>query len=109
MASRTKAMLPPGVSAQDFQTALKEWEKIVGPEYVFAQPENLASYSKVMIPDDDALHQPSGAVAPANVEEIQAILKVANHYRIPLWVISTGKNLGYGSAAPVRLCLISNG
>ena len=53
-----------------------------------------------MIPHDEALHQPSGAVAPANVEEIQAILKVANHYRIPLWVISTGKNLGYGSAAP---------
>jgi 4-cresol dehydrogenase (hydroxylating) len=100
MANRTQAMLPPGVSAQDFQTALKEWEKIVGSEYVFAQPENLASYSKIMIPDDEALHRPSGAVAPANVEEIQAILKVANRYRLPLWMISTGKNLGYGSAAP---------
>jgi len=100
MPNPAKATLPPGVSAQDFQAAIKEFQNIVGSDFVFAEPERLVSYSKIMIPDDVSLHQPSGAVAPASVEEIQAILKVANRYRIPLWVISTGKNLGYGSAAP---------
>jgi hypothetical protein len=39
---------------------------------------------------------------PDSVEQIQAILKVLNQHRIPVYPISTGKNLGYGAAAPVR-------
>ncbi len=31
---------------------------------------------------------------------MQAIVRVANKYRIPLYAISTGKNLGYGGSAP---------
>jgi 4-cresol dehydrogenase (hydroxylating) len=34
------------------------------------------------------------------VEEIQAIVRIANERRTPLWPISRGKNLGYGYAAP---------
>jgi 4-cresol dehydrogenase (hydroxylating) len=93
-------MLPPGVSATEFDFAIKEFQKIVGAEWVFYEPESLVGYSKIMVPDEDVRYQPSAAVAPDGVEQIQAILKVANHYKIPLWMISTGKNLGYGSAAP---------
>ncbi|WP_437280418.1 FAD-binding oxidoreductase [Sorangium sp. So ce375] len=42
----------------------------------------------------------SGAVLPRSVEEVQAVLAVANQYGIPLWTVSTGRNLGYGGAAP---------
>ncbi len=41
------------------------------------------------------------AVAPDNVEEVQKVVKIANAYKIPLYTISTGKNLGYGGSAPV--------
>ena len=34
------------------------------------------------------------------VEQVQAIVKIANTYKIPLWTISTGKNLAYGGSAP---------
>ncbi|EIN6486198.1 FAD-binding protein [Campylobacter coli] len=34
------------------------------------------------------------------MEEVQAIVKIANEFKIPLFPISTGKNLGYGSCAP---------
>ena len=44
---------------------------------------------------------PSAAVAPSNVEQVQAIVKIANAYKFPLWTVSTGRNLGYGGAAPV--------
>jgi hypothetical protein len=37
---------------------------------------------------------PAGAFRPKTVEEIQDILKIANKFHIPLWVISRGKNLG---------------
>lgn len=32
--------------------------------------------------------------SPNSVEELQKVLKVANQYRIPVWTISRGKNLG---------------
>jgi FAD/FMN-containing dehydrogenase len=31
---------------------------------------------------------------------VQQIVRIANHYRIPLYPISTGRNLGYGGPAP---------
>jgi FAD/FMN-containing dehydrogenase len=31
-------------------------------------------------------------VAPAKVEEVQQIVRIANRYRIPLYPISTGRN-----------------
>ena len=40
-------------------------------------------------------HTPSGAVRPEKVDEVQAILREANRFRIPLWTVSRGKNLGY--------------
>jgi len=42
----------------------------------------------------------SAAVAPAQVEQVQQIVGIANRYRIPLYAISTGRNLGYGGSAP---------
>ena len=50
---------------------------------------------------DQTVHVSSAAVAPIDVEEIQAIVRIANEFKIPLWPISRGKNFGYGSAAPV--------
>lgn len=41
---------------------------------------------------DDRLN---GHLSPVSVEEIQAILRVANRHQIPLWVCSQGKNFGY--------------
>ncbi|MBB4200831.1 FAD/FMN-containing dehydrogenase [Rhodoblastus sphagnicola] len=62
--------------------------------------DHIAQYTKIMLPVDEARHTPSGALAPASVEEIQRILAVCNKYKAPVWTISTGRNFGYGSAAP---------
>src|SRR6185312_166232 len=43
---------------------------------------------------------PSGAVAPIEVGQVQQIVRIANESGIPLWPISTGRNLGYGGSAP---------
>ena len=47
-----------------------------------------------------ATYSPSAAVLPASVEEIQAVLAVANEHRIPIWTVSRGRNYGYGGASP---------
>ena len=46
-------------------------------------------------------HQPSFAIQPASVEEVQASLRLAHELGIQLWTSSMGRNFGYGGSAPV--------
>ncbi len=92
--------LPEGVSESQFNKAMQEFRHILGKDNVYAEAAELAPYTKIMMPVDEAEHTPSAAISPSKVEEIQAILKVCNRYKVPVWPISTGRNLGYGSAAP---------
>ena len=62
----------------------------------------LRTYRDVYSTTPDEAHMPAAAVAPRTVEEIQAILRIARDYRIPLWTISTGKNYAYGGPAPMK-------
>jgi 4-cresol dehydrogenase (hydroxylating) len=93
-------VLPAHLDAGRFAAAVKELRAIVGAQWVFADPASTLPYNKSFTPDPRGEHIPSGAVAPASVEEVQAILKVANRYKLPLWTVSTGKNMGYGCATP---------
>ena len=95
-----KLILPPGVGQARFDQALAAFARVVGPEWVLATDEDRETYLDVYSPGRDASHAASAAVAPASVEQVQAVLKIANEYRIPLWPISRGKNFGYGGAAP---------
>lgn len=93
-------MMPEAMDRDVFAAVCRELRAIVGDAWVFADEASTLSYRKIEIPDLRGEHVPSGAVAPANVEQVQAILAVANRYRLPLWPISTGHNMGYGMATP---------
>ncbi|MGQ9425561.1 FAD-binding oxidoreductase [Gilvimarinus sp. F26214L] len=95
--------LPKGVSEEEFTKAVAEFRKILPADSVLTSAARLAPYSKVMMPVPREEHLPSAALLATKVEEVQGILRVCNQYRIPVWTISTGKNLGYGSAAPGEL------
>jgi 4-cresol dehydrogenase (hydroxylating) len=95
-------MLPPGVTDREFDRALAAFGVAVGQENVVTGGQELQTYRDPFAfasadPDEFA---PSAAVKPSSVEEVQAIVKIANEFKIPLWIISRGKNLGYGGAAP---------
>ncbi len=92
--------LPKGVDEATFDRAIAEFRDIVGAAHVSHTAEALAPFLKIMIPAQIEAHAPAAAIAPANVEEVQRILAVCNRYKTPVWPISTGKNFGYGSAAP---------
>lgn len=95
--------VPPGVNPADFAEAIRQFEVVVGKEWVFTSDEDVDlyrdSYSPLWGEPEEPI--PSAAVAPDGVEQIQAIIRIANQYKIPLWTISTGKNLGYGGSAPL--------
>lgn len=93
---------PPGVNAKDWAAALNEFRAAVGAQWVFTSDEDVALYRDAYSPiwGEQEERLVSAAVAPTEVEEVQAIVRTANAYRIPLYPISTGKNLGYGGSAP---------
>lgn len=94
--------IPPGVSPGDFAEAIKQFEGAVGKEWVFTSDEDVALYRDAYSPfwgEEDELVA-SAAVAPDSVEQVQKVVKIANQYKIPIYPVSTGKNLGYGGSAP---------
>jgi 4-cresol dehydrogenase (hydroxylating) len=95
--------VPPGVSAKDFSEAIRQFEEAVGKEWVFTSDEDVVLYRDAYSPfwgEPDELVA-SAAVAPDNVEQVQKVVRIANTYKIPIYPVSTGKNLGYGGSAPV--------
>lgn len=95
--------LPPGVSRSDFNAALTAFERVVGKEWVFTSDEDLNLYRDAYSAFRDQPEEPlaSAAVAPDGVAQVQEIVRIANRYRIPIYPISTGRNLGYGGCAPI--------
>lgn len=94
--------LPPNVSQADFTAALKAFAAIVGAQWVFTSDDDLELYrdSYSILWDEAEERVASAAVAPDTAEQVVELVKIANRYRIPIYPISTGKNLGYGGAAP---------
>lgn len=95
--------VPPRVSAAVFADGLAEMRSTVGADWVFTTDEDLHTYRDFysVLWDEPEERVASAAVAPKTVEEVQAVVRAANARGIPLYPISTGRNLGYGGAAPV--------
>jgi len=95
-------MQPPGISQKDFDAALSEFRDAVGADWVFTESADVDLYRDAYSPawGEDSERRASAAVAPETTEELQAIMRAANKRKIPVYPISTGKNLGYGGSAP---------
>lgn len=95
--------IPPGVSEQDFNTALERFRSAVGADWVFTADEDVALYRDAYSPywGEPEERVASAAVAPETTEQVQAVMRAANEFGIPMYPISTGRNLAYGGSAPV--------
>src|SRR3989304_2173626 len=93
-------VLPPGLSQNDFSRALEALVSALGADAVVTSEAELEEDRDPYAfgPLDEFV--PSAVVMPQSVEEIQAILRIANEHRIPLWTVSAGMNNAYGGAAP---------
>ena len=94
--------VPPGVSANDFAAAIAEFKRLVGEDWVFTEDADVDlyrdAYSILWGTEDE--RKASAALCPHTAEQVQAIVRIANTYKIPLYPVSTGRNLGYGGSAP---------
>ena len=93
---------PPGMQGSDFSAALSRFAQVVGKAWLFTSDADLDLYKDAysVFRGEPQEYIASAAVAPATVEEVQAIVRIANQYKVPLYPISTGRNLGYGGSAP---------
>ena len=82
------------------EQALQRMAGVVGAEHVWQGDAAQQAYQDAMPPRDPISYAPRAAVAPANVGEVQAIVRIAAELGVPLWPISRGKNFGYGGSAP---------
>ena len=95
-----KLTLPPRISPAQYDAALSAYAKVVGKDWVMASDQDRDAYSDIYAPGSEEEWPASAAVAPASAEEVQAIVRLANEHKTPLWPVSRGKNLGYGASAP---------
>jgi 4-cresol dehydrogenase (hydroxylating) flavoprotein subunit len=79
--------------------ALARWIDLLGPSFVIDDREKLRSA-------ETATFQTSQRVPvilrPGSAQEVQAVVRIANECRLPLYPVSSGRNWGYGSGVPVQ-------
>lgn len=94
--------IPSGVNNGDWNAALAQFRSSVGAEWVLTSDEDVAMYKDSYSPFMGEAEEitVSAAVCPTSTEQVQEIMRTANRYKIPVFPISTGKNLGYGGSAP---------
>jgi len=94
--------IPTGVSSADFSAALEKFSSAIGKQWVFTSDEDVDLYRDAysVYKGEKEEYLASAAVAPDTVEQVQAIVRIANQHKIPLFPFSTGRNLGYGGSAP---------
>jgi 4-cresol dehydrogenase (hydroxylating) len=94
--------LPEGVNREQFDRAISEFKIILGNENVHTDEKKMRTFAGFIISANVEDHTPSAAIFPERAEQVSDIVKICNKYKVPLWVSSTGKNIGYGAMAPCK-------
>ncbi len=91
-------------STGQITAAIIEWKKIDGLKFIDVGEANadlkntIGSHRKIL-----------GILKPSNQNQIGPIVKIADHFNVPLYTVSTGQNWGYGSSLPaIDACMILN-
>ncbi|KAK3367745.1 FAD binding domain-containing protein [Podospora didyma] len=100
----TLEIVPPGLDAATWAGVVAEFQVILGENGVLTSHEHRVRYHDPYAEHQDEKEQEkrgsSATLFPITVEHVQAVLRICNTHKIPIWTISQGKNLGYGGPAP---------
>lgn len=79
--------------------AINEWKDVLGQEYVALDSESLSRIGEATFKIDRHV---AAILSPKDTGQVQACMRIAIRYKIPVYVVSTGKNWGNGSSVPTR-------
>lgn len=88
------------VSPGQIDMAFRDLTCVLGDDAVLGPGSDLSAYEDPYAFGMPEEFRSSGAVLPRSIEEVRAVLAIANQRGVPLWTVSLGRNLGYGGAAP---------
>jgi 4-cresol dehydrogenase (hydroxylating) len=80
--------------------ALREMRDAIGAENVLTEAAELTDFGDPFAPPQGEWYRPGAVLLPGSVDDIQAVLKIANAHGTPIWANGQGRNNGYGGAAP---------
>lgn len=72
---------------------IAQLQQLLAEDQLVLQQNELEIASRTCIPYQEL---PGVVVYPVNAEEVQAIVRLAVKFNVPVWPVSTGKNWGYG-------------
>lgn len=93
-------ILPPDLDEKSFDEALTRIREVVGQDHVLTAAEDLAPFRDPYPVGAEPADAASAVVRPGDTAQVQAVMRIANEYRVPISPISRGKNNGYGGASP---------
>jgi 4-cresol dehydrogenase (hydroxylating) len=82
----------------ELAAAIGEWRAAIGEEHVV---DDEAALARVAATTFAVGHAATAWLRPADREEVAACLRIAGAHGVTLHPVSRGKNLGYGSRAPL--------
>ena len=85
--------------AGTLDAAIRAMSAELGAEHVLTDVDGMADHGDPFAPPGD-WYRPGAVVLPGSVEEVQAVLRIANAHGTPVWTSSQGRNKGYGGGAP---------
>src|SRR5688500_15637923 len=94
---RRLARVDRAIAPGSLEAAIAAMEAALGSENVLT--EGLEDHGDPFAPPGEWYH-PGAVLLPGSVEEVQAVLRLANEHGTPVWTTSQGRNKGYGGGAP---------
>lgn len=94
------ATRPPGLSEPSFDAFISALTDALGQAAVTTAAAALREFRDPYSYRDDDRRDYSAVVWPATTEDVQAVVRLAGAYGVPLWTISQGRNNTYGGPAP---------
>jgi 4-cresol dehydrogenase (hydroxylating) flavoprotein subunit len=89
--------------------ALEAFVDVLGRDAVVRDRDELREFRDPYVPASWDEHTASAMVLPTSVEQVRAVVGIANDHGVPLWTFSQGRNYGYGGPAPrVRRSVLVN-
>jgi 4-cresol dehydrogenase (hydroxylating) flavoprotein subunit len=93
-------VLTPSLSEESFALAIDAFREAVGDDAVLTGDDALRVFRDPFAFPTWQDYTASAVVMPETVEQVQAIVRIANEHKVPLWTHATGMNNGYGGPAP---------
>jgi 4-cresol dehydrogenase (hydroxylating) flavoprotein subunit len=81
------------------ETAVNAWQDELGQEYVDIGTDTLARIAEATFKIERRV---LAILKPKDSRQVQACMRIANRYKVPVYVVSTGKNWGNGSSVPTQ-------